>query len=110
MIEKRRLSEGESKQEAISALQSEMSLGSEKEGRAARIETAAAVTSGSGKWRSVLTPEQTVSQRSGVRRVDLMRSKASFLQTADAGEATISSTADFAITDMSRPAADCWRA
>lgn len=52
------------------------------------METAAAVTSGSEKWRSVLTPEQTVSQRSGVRRVDLMRSKASFLQTADAGDAT----------------------
>lgn len=55
-------------------------------------------------------PLQTVSQRSGVNRVERMRSKASFLQTADAGAATISSTAVFAITAMSRPAADCWRA
>ncbi|KAH0916968.1 hypothetical protein HID58_024628 [Brassica napus] len=67
------------------------------------METAAAVTSESEKLRLVLTPEQTVSQRSGVRRVDLMRSKASFLQTADAGDATISSTAELAITEKSRP-------
>lgn len=55
-------------------------------------------------------PLQTVSQRSGVRRVERMRSKASFLQTAEAGAATISSTAVLAMTAMSRPAADCWRA
>lgn len=29
---------------------------------------------------------------------------------ADAGEATISSQADLATAEMSRPAADCWRA
>lgn len=74
------------------------------------METAAAVTSGSGKWKSVRIPVQTVSHRSGVRRVERMRSKASFLQTAEAGAATISSTADLAMTEMSRPAADCWRA
>lgn len=77
---------------------------------AARIETAAAVTSGSGKSRSVRIPVQTVSHRSDVRRVDRMRSNASFLDTAEAGDATISSTADLAMTEMSRPAADCWRA
>lgn len=71
---------------------------------------AAAETSGSGKWRSVRMPTQTVSQRSGVRRVDRIRSKASFLQTAEAGAATISSTAVLAMTAVSRPAADCWRA
>ncbi|WZZ08850.1 LOW QUALITY PROTEIN: hypothetical protein YC2023_094771 [Brassica napus] len=70
------------------------------------METAAAVTSESEKLRLVLTPEQTVSQRSGVRRVDLMRSKASFLQTADAGDATISSTAELAITEKSCLVAD----
>lgn len=45
-----------------------------------------------------------------MRRVDRMRSKASFLDTAEAGEAMTSSTADLAMTEMSRPAADCWRA
>lgn len=74
---------------------------------AARIETAAAVTSGSGKSRSFRTPMHTISHRSGVRRVERMRSKASFLETAEAGEATISSTADLARTEISRPAADC---
>lgn len=74
------------------------------------MERAAAVTSGSGKSKSLRMPVQTVSQRSAVRRVDRIRSKASFLQTAEAGEATISSTADLAMTEMSRPAADCWRA
>lgn len=77
---------------------------------AARMETAAAVTSGSGKSRSVRMPVQTVSHRSAVRRVERIRSKASFLETAEAGEATISSTADLAMTEMSLPAADCWRA
>lgn len=77
---------------------------------AARMETAAAETSGSGKSRSVRMPVQTISQRSAVRRVDRMRSKANFLQTAEAGEATISSQADLARAEMSLPAADCWRA
>lgn len=77
---------------------------------AARIEIAAAVTSGSGKWRSERMPEQTESQRSAVKREQRIRSKDSFLQTAEAGAATISSTAVLAITEMSRPAADCCRA
>lgn len=42
--------------------------------------------------------------------MDRIRSKASFLDTAEAGEAMTSSTADLAMTEMSRPAADCWRA
>ncbi|GER47487.1 von Willebrand factor C domain-containing protein [Striga asiatica] len=74
---------------------------------AARIDMAAAVTSGSGKSRSLRMPVHTVSHRSAVRRVERMRSKASFFETAEAGEATISSTADFAMTEISRPAADC---
>lgn len=74
------------------------------------METAAAVTSGSGKSRSVRMPVQTISHRSAVRRVARMRPKASFLQTAEAGEATISSTADLARRETSRPAAHCWRA
>lgn len=74
---------------------------------AARMEMAAAVTSGSGKWRSERMPVQTVSHRSAVRRVERIKSKESFLQTAEAGAATISSTADLAMTEMSRPAADC---
>lgn len=77
---------------------------------AARIETAAATTSGSGKCKSLRMPIETESQRSAVKRVDRIRSKASFLQTAEAGAATISSTADLAITEISRPAAECWRA
>lgn len=75
-----------------------------------RIEMAAAVTSGSGKSRSLRMPTHTISHRSAVRRVERMRSKASFLETAEAGEATISSTADLAMTDISRPAADCCNA
>lgn len=80
------------------------------EGTAERKETAAEVTSASGKLRSVRMPAATVSHRSAVRRVERMRSKASFLETAEAGEATISSTADLASREMSRPAADCCRA
>lgn len=110
VIENLKLSLGESKQLEISLLQSAMSMPRRCEGMAASIETAAAVTSGSGKSRSLRIPVQTVSQRSEVRRVDRIRSKASFLDTAEAGEATISSTADLAMTEMSRPAADCWRA
>jgi len=72
-----------------------------------RMETATTVTSGSGKWRSVRMSSQTDSQRSGVRWVEQMRSKANFLQTAEAGAATISSTEVLA---MSRPVANCWRA
>lgn len=45
-----------------------------------------------------------------MRRVDLIKSNASFLHTADAGDATISSQADLAMTEISLPAADCWRA
>ncbi|PON95304.1 hypothetical protein TorRG33x02_088260 [Trema orientale] len=110
VMENRRLSLGESKQLLISLFESVMSFDNRYDGMAARMERAAAVTSGSGKSKSVRMPVQTVSQRSAVRRVDRMRSKASFLQTAEAGEATISSTADLAMTEMSRPAADCCRA
>lgn len=106
----RRLSEGESKQLEICLLQSDMSLPSRNEGIAARMETAAAVTSGSGNSRSLRIPVQTISHKSAVRRVDLIRSKASFLEMAEAGAATISSTADFAMMEISRPAADCCRA
>lgn len=77
---------------------------------AARMDTPAAVTSGSGKSKSLRIPVHTISHRSVVKRVDLMRSNASFLDMAEAGEATISSTADLAMTEMSLPAADCWRA
>ena len=110
VMEKRRLSLLESKQVLISLVESVRSLESRWEGRAERMEIAAAVTSGSGKSRSERTPVMTVSHRSEVRRVERMRSKASFLETAEAGEATISSTADLARMEMSRPAADCWRA
>ena len=72
---------------------------------------AAAETSGSGKLRSDLMPEMSESHRFGVRRGDeRMRSKASFLHTAEAGAATISSTAVLAMTEVSRPAADCCKA
>ena len=50
---------------------------------ATRIKTTAAESSGSGKLRSVRIPMQTVSQRSEVRRVDQMRSNASFLETGE---------------------------
>ncbi|CAL9024221.1 unnamed protein product [Prunus brigantina] len=47
---------------------------------------------------------------SAVRRVERMRSKASFFQTTGVGEATIYSTTNLAMTDMSRSTVDCWRA
>lgn len=94
----------------ISLLQSVMSLPSLWEGMADRNETPAAVTSGSGKSKSFFIPLQTVSHWSFVKRVQRMRSKASFLQTAEAGDAMISSQADFETEDMSLPAAECCRA
>lgn len=87
-----------------------MSLPSLWEGMADRNETPAAVTSGSGKSKSFFIPLQTVSHWSFVNRVQRMRSKASFLQTAEAGDAMISSQADFEMADMSLPAAECCRA
>ncbi|KAI8553998.1 hypothetical protein RHMOL_Rhmol05G0062700 [Rhododendron molle] len=62
------------------------------------METAPAATLEWGKSRSEEMPAQTVFQRSRVRRVERMRSKA-----------TILSTADSARTEMWQPAADCWR-
>lgn len=70
---------------------------------------AAEATSGSGKSRSDLMEEETVSHRSEVRREERMRSNASFLETAEAGAAMISVTAVLAMREVSRPAAHCWR-
>lgn len=110
-MEKRRLLLEESKQEVMCWWEREIKEERRWEGIAERNETAAAETSGSGKSRSVLMPLTTESHRSGVSRgVERIKSNASFLQTAEAGEETISSTAVLAITEVSLPAADCCKA